>query len=174
MNTELMNLIIKETTSKKDEKPEEIDKKENILVLMAEFIDSLSDDVLDDESYEKIEIAFDALFDVVVSLGEEDLDDASDEAFVDLMKEFDKLDTVDVSEGVYKYKPRKKRGKLRSQRSKLTGAQKMKMIKKAREKRKLYKRSASMRLKAKKKAKKYRKSAKGKQTKRIYKSLNKK
>ena len=170
MNEKLLNFILRET----EEKPEEIDKKESILVSMAQFVNTLSDDYLDEDSYKQIEQAFDALFDIIVSLEDEDLDDKSDAAFMKLMKKFDELDTVDLDEAAYKYKARKKRGKLRSQASKMTGSQKLKYIKKLKAKRKLYKRSATLRLKAKKKGKKYRRSAHGKHTARVYKSLNKK
>jgi hypothetical protein len=91
-----------------------------------------------------------------------------------LMKKFDDLDTVEIDEAAYKYKARKKRGKLRSQASKMTGSKKLEYIKKLKAKRKLYKRSATLKLKAKKKGKKYRRSARGKHTTRVYKSLNKK
>ncbi len=176
MNYKLLNLILKESSEKKgegDSPPKEMEEREHILVSMAKFIETLDDDSLDEESYEKIDIAFDALFDVIVSLDEEDLDSESDEEFIELMKSFDALDTVDLEEGVYKYKARKSRGKVRSKQSRLTGSAKLKMIKAAKAKRKVYKRSASLRLKVKKKSKKYRKSSKGRQTKRIYKSLNK-
>ncbi len=171
----LIDLILKEAEKKgkSDAPPKEMKEREHILVSMAEFIVTLSDDILDDESYSKIDVAFDALFNVIMSLDEEDLDDDSDDEFIKLMKAFDDLDTVDVDESIYKYKARKARGKVRSKQSRLTGSEKLKMIKKAKAKRKLYKRSASLRLKAKKKGKKYRRSSKGKQTKRIYKSLNK-
>ena len=173
MNNRLLNLILKEEDASKDKAPKEMEKKENIMVAMAEFISDLDDDLLDDKSYDAIETAFDALLDVIVSLEDEDLDDESDEAFIKLMKAFDSLDTVDVDEA-YKYKAKKvAHGKRRSQKSRLTGAKKRDYIKKLKTKRKTYKKSASMRIKAKKKGKKYRKSAKGKQSKRLYKSLNK-
>lgn len=171
MNTRLFDLILQEAESSKDEAPKEMEKKENIMVSMAEFISDLDDDFLDDKSYDAIETAFDSLLDVIISLEEEDLDDESDEQFIKLMKAFDSLETVDVDEA-YKYKPKKvKHGKRRSQKSRMTGAKKREYIKKLKQKRKTYKKSASMRLKAKKKGKKYRRSAKGKQTKRIYKSM---
>ena len=175
MKNNLMDLILKETEDKKTSKPEEITEKEDIMVSMAEYIDTLDDDSLDDNTLNLIDKAFDALFDVIISLEEEDLDDKSEEAFLKLMKSFDSLDSVDFDlEEAYKYKAKKvAHGKRRSQSSRMTGSEKHKYIKNLKKNRKKYKRSASLRNKRKKKRKKYDRTAGAKQTKRIYKSLNK-
>jgi len=174
----LMSMFITESDGSpkdevKDEAPDENTEKQNIMVVMAKFISDLDDDLLDDESYERIDIAFEAMFDVIVSLDEEDLDDESDEDFLELMDAFDELETVDVDEA-YKYKAKKVgHGKRRSAKGRLTGSDKRKYIKKLKANRKVYRKSASVRIKAKKTKKKYNRSAAGKQTKRIYKSMNK-
>jgi hypothetical protein len=161
----------KETT---DTPPEEVKEKQSILMAMAKFVANLGDDILDDDSYDAIEVAFDALFDVIISLEEEDLDSDSDEEFLELMDAFDSLESVEVDEAAYKYKRKKVgHGRKRSQAGKLTGSKKRDYIKKLKDNRKDYKRSASKRRDAKRKKKKYNKTAGAKQSKRMYKSMNK-
>ena len=172
MNTKLERLMDLIIENDKEEGKEV--REEGIISTMAKFIESLSDDMLDDKSNELIEDAFESLLDVIISLDEEELDDKSMDLFDDVMDSIDSLETVDVDEAVSKYKKRRvKSGRKRSSAGRLQGSAKRNYIKKLKDKKKQYKASFSKRLKAKKSQKKYKKTSKAKQVSRKYKQVNK-
>jgi hypothetical protein len=144
----------------------------NLMVKIIEFISTLSDDALDDESYDLIGEAYESLLDVIISLEDDELDDESSMALKRLFIDIESLEEEGVEEAAYK--PRKiKAGRAKSSASRMTGSEKQKYIKRLKARKKKYKTSATARMKAKKVGRKYKKSAAGKQTKRIYKHLNK-
>lgn len=142
----------------------------DLMVKIIDFIKTLDNDILDDESYNAIGESFESLLDVIISLEDDDLDDDSTEALQDLFLDIEELDSLEEAT----YKPRKiKAGRAKSIASRMTGTEKMKYIKRLKANKKKYKTNATLRLKTKKKGKKYRKTAKGKQKIRTYKQFNK-
>jgi len=145
------------------------------------LIDSLDSNKITTNTIELVDDLIDKIIDVLLSLEDDDLTGKSEEYFLDIvdmlgLDDDDEEDEEEIDENVntLRVKPRKvKAGRMASKSSKIRGKKKIQYLKKLRDRRKLYKKSASLKNKTKRKAAKYKKTSKAKMAKRKYKNAHK-
>jgi len=145
------------------------------------LIDSLDSNKITTNTIELVDDLIDKIIDVLLSLEDDDLTGKSEEYFLDIvdmlgLDDDDEEDEEEIDENVntLRVKPRKvKAGRMASKSSKIRGKKKIQYLKKLRDRRKLYKKSASLKNKTKRKALKYKKTSKAKMAKRKYKNAHK-
>jgi len=145
------------------------------------LIDSLDSNKITTNTIELVDDLIDKIIDVLLSLEDDDLTGKSEEYFLDIvdmlgLDDEDEEDDEEIDENVntLRVKPRKvKAGRMASKSSKIRGKKKIQYLKKLRDRRKLYKKSASLKNKTKRKAAKYKKTSKAKMAKRKYKNAHK-
>jgi hypothetical protein len=145
---------------------------------VGQLFDSLDSENISDDIHDLIDDLIDKIFDVIISLGDEEFDKDTEDQFLDIVHMMgldDEIDEdIDEDINTLKVKNRKvKAGQKRSEKSKLKGSDRLKYLKKLKDKRKEYKKNVSLRKKVKKKSKKYRKTSKAKVTKKRYDTIHK-
>ena len=147
------------------------DSYDSFFATAGKLLDSLDTEKVSDDTHDLVDSLIDSIIDVILSLSDENFDKKTNDIFMEIV---DMLGLDDeISEGLAVKARKVASGRKRSQSSRKTGADKMKYLKRLRERRKTYKKSASLRRKTKRKSKKYKKTAGAKIVKRKYKALNK-
>jgi hypothetical protein len=156
---------------------------DDFFTVVGSLLDSLDSDKVTTDTIDLVDDLIDKIIDVILSLENDDLSGEAEEYFLDIVDmlglddEDDSDDNIedDLDENIstLKIKPRKvKAGRMRSKASKIRGKKKIKYLKKLRDKRKLYKKSASLKNKTKRKMMRYKKTSKAKMAKRKYKNAH--
>ena len=136
---------------------------------VGQLFDSLDSENVSGDTHDLIDNLIDKIFDVIISLGDEEFDKDTEEQFLDIVHMMGLDEEIDENVNTLNVKSRKvKSGRRKSKSSRLKGTDKIKYLKKLKDKRKEYKKNASLRKKVKKKSSKYRKTAKARNTKKRY------
>jgi len=152
---------------------EEIEERySNFFEVVGILFDSLEFDVISDDTHEMLDDLIDKVIDIILSLGDEEFDKDTNRAFMKVVTMLD-LDQ-EISEGLTVKSRKVNSGRKRSSASKITGAEKLKYLKRLKKNRKKYKKSASLRRQTKRQQKKYKKTAGAKRAKQKYNTFNKK